>query len=146
MTRIPIFILLCAFGALRCEAEPIKRYCFDEWCERIGYSQAVATGDTLYFSGIVASAETMDQSLISVLDQVDVMLERFNLQRKHILKEKIYTSDKDALRKATSLRKEFYGHDRPAAIWIEAETHRKEAWIEMELILHIPDGHILPKP
>ncbi len=145
-TRIPVLALLSLTLLSVGGATEIKRYCFGEWSERIGYSEAVAVGETLYLSGIVADGDTMEQSLSSVLAQVDVMLRRFNLGRGQILKEKIYTNDKDALRKATALRKEFYGRERPAAVWIETQTNRKGAWIEMELIIHIPAGHKLPDP
>lgn len=144
--RIILIGFLCCFSLSIGECDEIKRYCFDHWCERIGYSQAVAVGDTLYLSGIVANAETMEECLATVLNEVDLMLQRFDLPRSRILKEKIYTNNKDALREATSLRKDFYRNDRPAAVWIEAETHRQNAWIEMELTLSIPDGHVLPDP
>lgn len=144
ITRVHVALLTCLALASSGRADEIKRYCFGEWCDRIGYSEAVAVGNTLYLSGLVGEAETMEQCLISVLAQADAMLERFGLERRHILKEKIYTNNKDALRSVTRLRKEFYGPDRPAAVWIETESSRPKAWIEMELVLHIPDRHPLP--
>ena len=128
------------------DAAEIRRYCFGEWCERIGYSEAVAVGDTLYLSGIVGEGDDMEACLKMAFDHIDQLLARFNLGRDCVLKEKIYTNSKDALRAATQVRRDFYGDALPAAVWIEAEPHRTGAWIEMELVLHLPEGHLLPEP
>jgi len=143
---IPLLLIATLFNLNSVDASEIRRYKLSEWNEKIGYSQAVAVGDTLYFSGIVSSAPDMEACLSDVLHQTDTLLKHFDLPHSVILKEKIYTNDKDALRQVTNLRKAFYGDDLPVAVWIVAEKERDGAWIEMELVIHIPEGHVLPEP
>ena len=139
-----IAILLSVFVNQAAASTEIKRYGFSEWCETIGYSEAVAVDNTLYLSGIVGQGKTMEESLSMALERLDGMLNFFNLSKDSVLKEKIYTNDKKALREATGIRKEYYNGEFPVALWIEVETHRENAWVEIEYVIHLPENHKLP--
>ena len=140
------FILFIILSVSSAHAGEIRRYSFGEWCKEIGYSQAVAVDHTLYLSGIIGNGETMEESLTVAMEHIDLMLKRFNLDQSHILKEKVYTNDIESLRKATHIRKEYYKPYFPAAVWIGVtEDKMPGKWVEIELIVHIPDGHLLPE-
>jgi Putative translation initiation inhibitor, yjgF family len=127
-------------------AGDIKRYGHDEWQTKIGYSQAVAVNDTLYLSGIIGEAETMGGALDSAVTQLHIILDSFGLTAEHVIKEKIYSNDLPALRRNTHIRKRYYGKNLPAAVWIEVQHTGNKAWLELEVVAHIPNGHSMPKP
>ncbi|SMF09472.1 Enamine deaminase RidA, house cleaning of reactive enamine intermediates, YjgF/YER057c/UK114 family [Alteromonadaceae bacterium Bs31] len=135
-------LLLSAFAY----AGDIKRYGQNEWQTKIGYSQAVAVNDTLYLSGIIGKGETMDSALGSAMTQLKSILDTFGLGPEHILKEKIYSNDLPAVRRNTHIRKHYYGKSLPAAVWIGVAHDGSKAWLEMEMVVHIPKGHPMPKP
>ena len=146
MKRNSLIISLLLLPIVLCSGGEIRRYCFDEWCKEIGYSQAVAVDNTLYLSGIVGEGETMEEALTLAVERIDCMLKRFNLDRSCILKEKIYTNDIENLRSATYIRKKYYAPYFPAAVWIKTEKKdTSKKWLEVELIVHIPNGHELPE-
>ncbi len=139
-----VAILLSLFVIQATASTEIQRYSFSEWSGKIGYSEAVAVDNTLYLSGIVGEGDTMEESLSMALGRLDGMLSFFNLSKDCVLKEKIYTNDQKALRKATGIRKEYYNGEFPVALWIEVETHRENAWVEIEYVIHLPKNHKLP--
>ena len=88
----------------------------------------------------------MEEALIQAVERIDGMLKRFGLDKSYILKEKIYTNDIEGLRSATYIRKKYYAPDFPAAVWIKTEQKDvSKKWLEIELIIHIPNGHELPE-
>ena len=136
--RGAILIACLAILALSgCEREPeappmrVKRvFHLNPYEKDFGYSQAVLIDKTLYISGSVAA----DQSgrLVSAGDMAGQMRAAYsNIRRtlaahgadfEEVVKETIYTTDMDALLKASDLRFAFYNKERlPTTSWVQVQ-------------------------
>jgi 2-iminobutanoate/2-iminopropanoate deaminase len=96
----------------------------------IGYSQAVLIDKTLYISGSVAADQ--EGKLVAPGDMAGQMRAAYsNIRRtlgahgadfEEVVKETIYTTDMDALLKASDLRFEYYDKDRlPTTAWVQVQ-------------------------
>src|ERR1700722_175502 len=118
---------LSLFASSACEREPeappmrVKRvFHLNPYEKDFGYSQAVLIDKTLYISGSVAADE--HGRLVSPGDMAGQMRAAYsNIRRtlaahgadfEEVVKETIYTTDMDALLKASDLRFEYYDKER----------------------------------
>ncbi|GAA0882835.1 hypothetical protein GCM10009120_14320 [Sphingobacterium siyangense subsp. cladoniae] len=63
----------------------------------------------------------------------------FGATFQHVVKENLYTTDIEAMKKYNDVRKKFYNHDFPAATWIQVQRlYMSDAKLEVELIAHLP--------
>lgn len=104
----------------------------------IGYTQVVKVDNVLYISGIVAS-ELTPAGLTRLYTELEKTLSRFGAGFQHVVKENLYTTDMEAVKKLNPIRKTFYKGDYPAATWVQiSRLFAADDKIEVELIAHLP--------
>jgi 2-iminobutanoate/2-iminopropanoate deaminase len=94
------------------------------WEQRIGYSQAVRSGHMLYISGTVGAngegkPEDLDGQMKNAYAGIRRTLDHYKSDASHVVMERIYTTDMEALIRSQETRKQFYGNWLPAATWVE---------------------------
>ena len=112
--------------------------------EKVGYSQAVRSGNTLYVTGSVSAdadgkplaVGDMTGQLRNAYNDVRITLEAHGATFRNVVKETIYTLDFDDLMVASRMRKEIYqGGPWPATLWVQvARLVRPEFLVEVEVI------------
>jgi 2-iminobutanoate/2-iminopropanoate deaminase len=114
------------------------------WEEQIGYTQAVRVGDRLILSGTVGAnekgfPEDLESQMKLAYAAIQRTLAEFGADMSHIVLERVYTTDMEALIKTQEMRKRIYGEWRPAATWVEVKRlYRTEAKLEIELEAALP--------
>jgi 2-iminobutanoate/2-iminopropanoate deaminase len=113
-----------------------------------GYSQAVLIDKTLYISGSVAV--DANGNLVAPGDMAGQMRAAYtNIRRtlaahgagfQEVVKETIYTTNMDALLKASDLRFEYYDKERlPTASWVQVQRLADPGFlVEIEVIAELP--------
>jgi len=113
-----------------------------------GYSQAVLIDKTLYISGSVAADETgrlvapgdMTGQLRAAYGNVRRTLAAHGAGFGEVVKETIYTTNMDALVKASDLRFEYYDKERlPTTSWVQVQRLVDPGFlVEIEVIAELP--------
>lgn len=103
-----------------------ETYHLGPWEQEIGYSQAVRSGNMLYVSGTVgANAKgeptDLDSQMKKAYAAIQKTLAHYNTDLSHVVMERIYTTDIEALIRSQPTRKQFYGASAPAATWVEVK-------------------------
>jgi 2-iminobutanoate/2-iminopropanoate deaminase len=113
-----------------------------------GYSQAVLVDKTLYISGSVAVDQT--GRLVAPSDMAGQMRAAYsNIRRTlaahgagfdEVVKETIFTTNMDALLKASDLRLEYYDKERlPATSWVQVQRLVDPGFlVEIEVVAELP--------
>lgn len=103
-----------------------------------GYAQAVKVDNVLYISGTV-STEITPEGIKRVYSALERSLQQFGATFQNVVKENLYTTDIEAMKKYNDARKVFYKGDFPAATWVQiSRLFMAEAKLEVELIAHLP--------
>jgi len=103
-----------------------------------GYVQVIKVDNVLYISGAVAT-EITPEGITGVYRALERSLQSFGATFQNVVKENLYTTDIDAMKKFNSTRKAFYGGDFPAATWVQiSRLYMADAKLEVELIAHLP--------
>jgi 2-iminobutanoate/2-iminopropanoate deaminase len=103
-----------------------------------GYVQVVKIDNILYISGAVAR-EVTPEGITRVYQSLDRSLKSFGASFQNVVKENLYTTDMDAMKKYNDSRKAFYKGDFPAATWMGvSRLFMADAKLEVELIAHLP--------
>jgi enamine deaminase RidA (YjgF/YER057c/UK114 family) len=103
-----------------------------------GYVQVVKVDNVLYISGAVAR-EVTPEGITSVYKALEKSLKSFGATFQNVVKENLYTTDMEAMKKYNDARKVFYKGDFPAATWMGvARLYMHDARLEVELIAHLP--------
>ncbi len=103
-----------------------------------GYVQVIKVDNVLYISGAV-SREVTPEGITQVYRALDSSLRSFGATFQNVVKENLYTTDIEAMKKYNSARKAFYGSDFPAATWVQiSRLFMPDAKLEVELIAHLP--------
>jgi len=94
------------------------------WEQTIGYSQAVRVGRMLYISGTVGAdakgqPADLDGQMKKAYEGIQKTLAHYNTDFTRVVRERIYTTDIEALIRSQETRKQFYGSSAPAATWVE---------------------------
>jgi enamine deaminase RidA (YjgF/YER057c/UK114 family) len=137
ITRAPfaILILSCICVVGQTPAEPAQKqspvsafdtYHAGPWEQRIGYSQALRSGNVLYVSGTVGVDEKgqpadLDGQMKNAYAAIQKTLVHYHTDLSHVVMERIYTTDIEALIRSQETRKRIYGDSLPAATWIEVK-------------------------
>ena len=139
-----IFLFQCAF-LLTIEAQnnTIQK---DKWHwddplkqdTSAGYVQVVKVDNVLYISGAVALDVTPD-GITSVYRALEKSLKSYGATFQNVVKENLYTTDMEAMKRYNDARKVFYKGDFPAATWMQVNRlFMHEARLEVELVAHLP--------
>jgi 2-iminobutanoate/2-iminopropanoate deaminase len=103
-----------------------------------GYVQVVKVDNVLYISGAVARDVT-PEGITRVYQALERSLKSFGATFQNVVKENLYTTDMEAMKKYNDARKVFYKGDFPAATWMGvARLFMADAKLEVELIAHLP--------
>lgn len=103
-----------------------------------GYVQVVKVENVLYISGAVARDVTPD-GITRVYQSLERSLKSFGATFQNVVKENLYTTDMEAMKKYNDARKAFYKGDFPAATWMGvSRLFMADAKLEVELIAHLP--------
>lgn len=103
-----------------------------------GYVQVVKVDNVLYISGAVAR-EVTPEGITRVYQALEKSLKSFGATFQNVVKENLYTTDMEAMKKYNDARKVFYKGDFPAATWMGvARLFMHDARLEVELIAHLP--------
>jgi len=103
-----------------------------------GYVQVVKVDNVLYISGAVAR-EVTPEGITRVYQALDRSLKSYGATFQNVVKENLYTTDMEAMKKYNDARKSFYNGDFPAATWMGvSRLFMAEAKLEVELIAHLP--------
>ena len=103
-----------------------------------GYVQVVKVENVLYISGAVARDVT-PEGITRVYQSLERSLKSFGATFQNVVKENLYTTDMEAMKKYNDARKVFYKGDFPAATWMGVSRFfMADAKLEVELIAHLP--------
>lgn len=103
-----------------------------------GYVQALKADNILYISGAVTT-EVTPEGIWQVYQALEKSLKSFGATFQNVVKENLYTTDIEAMKKNNAVRKAFYQGDFPAATWVQvSRLYMSEAKLEVELIAHLP--------
>ena len=103
-----------------------------------GYVQVVKVDNVLYISGAVARDIT-PEGITRVYQALEKSLKSFGATFQNVVKENLYTTDMEAMKKYNDARKVFYKGDFPAATWVQiTRLFMYDARLEVELIAHLP--------
>ena len=103
-----------------------------------GYVQVVKVDNVLYISGAVAR-EVTPEGITRVYQALERSLKSFGASFQNVVKENLYTTDIETMKKYNDARKAFYKGDFPAATWTQiTRLFMAEAKLEVELIAHLP--------
>lgn len=103
-----------------------------------GYVQVVKVDNILYISGAVAR-DVSPEGITRVYKALENSLKSFGATFQNVVKENLYTTDMEAMKKYNEARKVFYKGDFPAATWVQvARLYMHDARLEVELIAHLP--------
>jgi enamine deaminase RidA (YjgF/YER057c/UK114 family) len=113
-----------------------------------GYSQAVLIDKTLYISGTMAvdangrlvAPGDMAGQMRAAYTNIRKTLEAHGSQFEEIVKETIYTTDMNAMLKASDVRLEFYDKERlPTVSWVQVQRLVDPGFlVEIEVIAELP--------
>lgn len=103
-----------------------------------GYAQAVKVDNVIYISGTVARDVT-PEGIKRVFDNLERTLKNYGATFQNVVKENLYTTDIEAMKRYNDARKAYYKGDFPAATWIQVpRLFMADARLEIELIAHLP--------
>jgi enamine deaminase RidA (YjgF/YER057c/UK114 family) len=103
-----------------------------------GYAQVVKVGNVLYISGAV-STEITPEGITQVYRALERSLKSFGATFQNVVKENLYTTDIETMKRNNNSRKVFYKNDFPAATWVQvSRLYMPEAKLEVELVAHLP--------
>lgn len=105
-----------------------------------GYAQVVKVGNTIYISGIPTS-DLSPKGIAQVYTALGECLKTFGASPKNVVKETLYTTDIETMKKYNDSRKEFYKGDFPAAAWVQiSRLYEADSKLEVDLIAQLTGG------
>lgn len=141
MKTILLFVLFPAFVFAQSSTISKDKWHWDTPIKQdtsAGYVQVVKVDNILYISGAV-SREITPEGITRVYNALDRSLKSFGATFQNVVKENLYTTDIEAMKKFNSSRKAFYKGDFPAATWVQiSRLFMADAKLEVELVAHLP--------
>jgi 2-iminobutanoate/2-iminopropanoate deaminase len=143
-SKLPL-VLLLSLSAVSMGAEtpaqsaPIQRQQINDWESEIGYVAITRVGDTLYLSGIACSGADMKTAVGQCYRTAEKLLAKYGASTERIVKETVYTTDIEALKKCIPDRKTFFKDGKyPAATWVEVRRlFEPRHLLEVDLIVQL---------
>jgi enamine deaminase RidA (YjgF/YER057c/UK114 family) len=103
-----------------------------------GYAQAVKVDNVIYISGTVAR-DVNPEGIRRVYDALEKTLKSYGATFQNVVKENLFTTDMEAMKRYNDVRKAYYKGDFPAATWMQVpRLFMADARLEIELIAHLP--------
>jgi 2-iminobutanoate/2-iminopropanoate deaminase len=152
---IQVICLIPALWLSACERAPqpppprvSQMFHLNGYEKDFGYSQAVLIDKTLYISGSVAvdangrlvAPGDMAGQMRAAYANIRRTLAANNADFNEIVKETIYTTDMEALLKASDLRFEYYDKERlPTVSWVQVQRLMDPGFlVEIEAVAELP--------
>lgn len=136
-------VLLILSVGLHAQAQNItkQKWHFDDPLTQdtlYGYTQTVKVDNVLYISGTVLGTLT-PKGITRLYEVLGKSLASFGASFQNVVKENLYTTDMEELKKCIDFRKPFYKGDYPAATWVQVvRLFMAEGKLEVELVAHLP--------
>lgn len=109
--------------------------------ESAGYAQVVKMGNTIYISGVPTS-DLSPKGIAELYKTLEKCLGAFGATPHDVVKETLYTTDIEAMKKYNDSRKEFYKGDFPAATWVQvSRLYEATAKLEVDLVAQLASGN-----
>lgn len=103
-----------------------------------GYTQAIKVENVLYISGTTTSKLT-PEGITNVYEALKKTLQHYGATFQNVVKENLYTTDIEEMKKHSAARKVFYKGDYPAATWVQiSRLFTDETKLEIELVAYLP--------
>ena len=103
-----------------------------------GYAQAVKVDNVMYISG-TAARDVTPEGIKRVYEALEKTLQHYGATFQNVVKENLYTTDMEAMKRYNDARKVFYKGDFPAATWVQIpRLYMADARLEIELIAYLP--------
>jgi 2-iminobutanoate/2-iminopropanoate deaminase len=103
-----------------------------------GYAQVLKVDNILYISGAVTT-KLSPEGITAVYKNLATSLASYGATFENVVKENLFTTDMETMKKYNYARKKFYNGDFPAATWVQVERlYMPDAKLEVELIAHLP--------
>ncbi|WP_192349368.1 RidA family protein [Algoriphagus sp. Y33] len=103
-----------------------------------GYAQVIKVDNILYISGAVTT-ELTPKGIEGVYSALESSLKNYGATFQNVVKENLYTTDIETMKKYNQARKKYYKNDFPAATWVQVDRlYMESAKLEVELIAHLP--------
>jgi len=130
MIFIAIFLSSCA------QNQKIERKNYYSWENEYGYSQVVRAGDTLYISGIASNKSTLDKQIKEIYTYIQRILRDYGVDTSAIVKQVTYTTDIEALKSKTALRKSYFKiNEYPSSTIVQIERlYEPNHILEVEVV------------
>ena len=136
MHRVVTILLAAALSSCTAVSPQADNACFHLNAAvetKIGYCQAVRSGNLLHVSGSVGQGP-MPDAIKMAYGNLQATLLANRLTFKDVIKENVFTTDLDAFIESQDVRKQFYGADFPAATWVQVQRLYRPAYVvEIEL-------------
>lgn len=138
-----LLLLICLHTVSQAQQNEIKKekWHWDNPAKQdttAGYVQVVKVDNILYISGAVTT-ELTPEGITGVYRALERSLKSFGAGFQNVVKENLYTTDIEAMKKYNNARKVFYKNDFPAATWIQVvRLYMPDAKLEVELVAHLP--------
>jgi enamine deaminase RidA (YjgF/YER057c/UK114 family) len=105
------------------------------------FSQGIRTGETIYCSGQVSTAESLEAQAREAFTNVRTLLAYAGATMADIVKVTIYSTDEDCARKTAAIRNEFLKPPFPASTMVIVKAlARSEFLIEIDVTAVIGAG------
>ena len=130
MIFMVIFLSSCAHDM------NIERKHYYPWENEYGYSQVVRTGNTLYISGIASNKPNLDSQIEEIYTYIQRILKDYGSDTSAIVKQVIYTTDIEALKNKTVLRKSYFkNNEYPSSTIVQIERlYEQNHLLEVEIV------------
>jgi len=131
-----IMVVAVVFLSGCVQNQKIERKNYYSWENDYGYSQVVKTGNTLYVSGIASNKVTLDGQIEEIYTFIQRILKDYSVDTSAIVKQVIYTTDIEALKSKTALRKSYFKiNEYPSSTIVQIERLYEEKHIlEVEIV------------
>jgi len=134
-------ILVTTLLASACSTTPtIERKHYYSWENDYGYSQVVKAGNTIYISGISSDKSSFPEQIEEIYEYLNKILQDYGVDSDAIVKQVIYTTDIEAMKTHTELRKKFFNKDKyPSSTIVQvSRLYEKGHFLEVEVVAVIP--------
>jgi 2-iminobutanoate/2-iminopropanoate deaminase len=141
LTFRTVIVFIISVLVLSCSTTPpIERKNYYAWENDYGYSQVVKAGNTLYISGIASDKVSFAEQMEEIYQYLNKILQDYGVDSDAIVKQVIYTTDIEAMKAHTELRKQYFNKDKyPSSSIIQvSRLYEKGHFLEVEVVAVIP--------
>ncbi len=131
---LAVSLLLSACSAT--SPSTIERKHYYAWESDYGYSQVVRAGDTIYISGIASDKASFAEQMTEIYTYINKILNDYGVDSDAIVKQVVYTTDIEAMKAHTALRKTFFNKDKyPSSSIVGVNRlYEKHHFLEVEIV------------